>query len=155
MYHIIGNTVEAMANNLRKYKFTGGVTATGPKASSSTVTTPTSDTRQSGDQMDIADMKAEILTSLKTDIAMLLRSEIKTALPEDFDTINSELLLVKTELATHTSAIRSEKEAMKTTVSQMEQGLSSCSDDVTALLTKVGKQKSTICGRNALTWKGE
>lgn len=93
--------------------------------------------------MDVVDLKTEILPSLKEDIAMLLQSELKTALAEDFENIKFELLAVKTELAKNTAAIHSNVE-MKTTVSHMELGLSSCSEDVTLLLTKGGKLEAEV-----------
>ena len=133
-----------MAYNLRKFEFTAGASATGPKASSSSDSPPGSSTPQPDDQMDVADLKAEILTALKADIAMLIRSELKTALADDFENIKSELQAVKTELANNTAAIRSDVETMKATVSHMEQGLSSCSDDVSSLLTKVGKLETEV-----------
>lgn len=85
-----------MAYNLRKYEFTGGAKATGPKASSLSESPPGCNTPEPDDQMDVADLKAEILTDLKTDIAMLLRSELKNALAEDFENIKHELQAVKT-----------------------------------------------------------
>lgn len=133
-----------MAYNLRKFEFTRGAKVTGPKASSSSDSPPRCNTPEPEDQMDVADLKAEILTALKTDIDMLLRSELKSALAEDFENIKSELQAVKTELANNTAAIRSDVETMKTTVAHMEQGLSSCSDDVTSLLTKVGKLETEV-----------
>lgn len=84
---------------------------------------------------DVVDLKAEILPSLKEDIAMLLQLELKTALAEDFENIKFKLVAVKTELANNTAAIHSNVET-KTTVSHMELGLSSCSDDMTLLLTR-------------------
>lgn len=131
-----------MAYNLRKFEYTRGTDATGPKASSSSDSPPRCNTQEPEDQMDVVDLKAEILTELKMDIATLLR--LKAALAEDFENIKSELQAVKTELANNTAAIRSEVETMKTTVAHMEQGLSSCSDDVTTLLTKVGKLETEV-----------
>jgi len=96
---------------------------------------PRCSTPQPDDQNDVADLKAEIPTAFKTEIAMLLRSELKTVLAEDFENIKSELQAVKTEQVNNTAAIRSNVETMRPTVSQMDQGLSSCSDDVTSLLT--------------------
>lgn len=121
-----------MANNLRKYKFTGGSSTSGPKtASSSAMSAGNSrDSPQPDDQIEMADLKAEILTSLKKDIAVLLRSDLKAVLAEGFEAIKSELHAVKTEVASNTATIRSEVETMKTTISEMERGLSSCSDDV-------------------------
>ncbi|KAE8299800.1 hypothetical protein D5F01_LYC02218 [Larimichthys crocea] len=131
-----------MAYNLRKYEFTAGAFVTGPKALSSSEPPPGCSTPQPDDQMDVADLK--ILTALKADIAMLLRSELKAALADGFQNIKSELQAVKTELANNTAAIHSDVETMKATVSHMEQGLSSCSDDVSLLLGKVGKLETEV-----------
>lgn len=111
---------------------------TRPKASNSSETPPrcSSETPQSGDNMDVADFKAEILSSLKADIAMLLWSELKSALAEDFDNIKYGLQAVKVELVNNTAAIRCKVD--------IEQSLSSCSDDVTSLLTKVGKLETEV-----------
>lgn len=133
-----------MAYNLQKFEFTKGANATGPKASSSSDSPSRCNTPESEYQMEFADLKAEILTELKMDIAMLLRLELKIALADGFENIKSELQAVKTELAINTTAIRSDMETMKTTVAHMEQGLSSCSDDVTSLLTKVGKLETEV-----------
>lgn len=147
-----------MANNLRKYKFTGGTSATGPKASYSSELPPRCSTKtlQPDDRNDVVDLKADILPSLKEDIAMLLQSELKTALAEDFENIKFELLAVKTELANNTAAIHSNVET-KTTVSHMELGLSSCSDDMTLLLTRreTSRQKLVTCWKNVSIWKEE
>lgn len=80
-------------NNLRKCKFTGGTSATGPKASYSSESPSRCSTKtlQPDDRNDVVDLKAEILPSLKEDIAMLLQLELKTALAEDFENIKFEL----------------------------------------------------------------
>lgn len=133
-----------MANNLRKYKFTGGAPTTGSKASSSDSSPPKNTTPQPADQMDTADLKAEILSSLKVDIAAMLRSELKAALTGDFEAIKAELQAVRTELASNTATMHSEVEAMKTTMAGVERTLSSHSDDVSLLQTKVGKLESEV-----------
>ncbi|XP_036932812.1 uncharacterized protein LOC119007325 isoform X2 [Acanthopagrus latus] len=133
-----------MSYNLRKFEFKRRANATRPKASSPSDSPSRCGTPEPEDQMEPASLKAEILTELKMDIAMPLRSELKAALAEDFQNIKAELQAVRTELANNTAAIRADVETMKTTVAHMEQGLSSCSDDVTSLLTKVGKLETEV-----------
>ena len=135
-----------MASNLWKYKFTGGTSTAGPKAASSSVTSTgsSSGSPQPYDNMETVDLKVEILTSLKKDISALIRSELKTFLVEEFETVKYELHAVRTEVANNTAAIRSEVETMKTTISEVEHGLSSCSDNVASLLTKVGNLETEV-----------
>lgn len=47
-------------------------------------------------------------------------------------------------MANNTATIRSEVETLKTTITEMERGLSSCSDDVTSLQIKVGKLEMEV-----------
>lgn len=96
-----------MATNLRKYKYTGHYN-TRPNASSDQSTAkgsgentpPPADARE----MDTAGLKAEIILSLKADIAAVIKSELKNALAEDFDFLRSELKVVKTEIINNTAA---------------------------------------------------
>lgn len=132
--------------NLRKYKFTGGSSTTGPKATASS-TSPDANERDSSqlnNQVDMADIKAEILQSLKKDIVVLLKSEIKTVLVEELGAVRHDLQEVKEEVANNTATIRSDLDTMKTTMSEMERGLSSCSDEVTSLQTKVDKLETEV-----------
>lgn len=133
-----------MAYNLRKFEFARRASTTEHKASGSSDLPSVANTPVTDDRMDAVDLKAQILSDLKTDLVLLLRSELKTALAEDFENIKSELQAVKAELATNTAAIHADVETMKTTVAHMEQGLSSCSDDVTTLLTKVGRLETEV-----------
>ncbi|KAJ8396740.1 hypothetical protein AAFF_G00015780 [Aldrovandia affinis] len=89
-------------------------------------------------------LRAEVLTSLKSDIATLIRSELKSVLAEGFGDIKSELQAVKLELAANTAMLRSDLDKMKATMTDMEHGLSTSSDDMTALQTTVGKLESAV-----------
>ncbi|XP_060780346.1 Bardet-Biedl syndrome 2 protein homolog [Neoarius graeffei] len=64
---------------------------------------------------------------------------MKTVLAEKLEIVKSELQAVKSEVANNTTTVCSDVETMKATISDMERGLSSCSDDVTLLQNKVGK----------------
>ncbi|KAK5605684.1 hypothetical protein CRENBAI_007810 [Crenichthys baileyi] len=135
-----------MANNVWKFRFTGGTSAAGPKALSSrdspsgcSINMP-----DPNDLVDSADLNTEFPMSLKAEITMLFRSELKTALAEDFQNIKSKLQALKTDLANNAATIRSNIETMKTTMSHMEQGLSSCLNDDSSLPTKVGKLETKV-----------
>lgn len=135
-----------MASNLRKYKY-DGPSNTRPNASAGQATagrcekTPTS---RPESKMDTAELKADILLSLRADIAGVIRSELKDALAEDFDFIKSELKEVKSEIANNTAVIRSEIDKMKTTISDMEEGLSTWTGEVTALQATVAELKMEV-----------
>ena len=85
------------------------------------------------EQTVMMDMKAELLSSLKIEIAGLFKSELKNALAFEFDVIKTELQAVKVEIANNTATLRSDLETVKMTMSEMEHSLSVCLDDVTSL----------------------
>lgn len=78
--------------HVRKYKSTSG-----PKAASSSAMSAgnSGDSPQPDGQIETADLKAEILTSLIKDITVLLRS----VLAEEFEAVKSELPAAKTEVS--------------------------------------------------------
>lgn len=117
-----------MAAGLRKYAYSGGAS---------------NDTDKQASMADMR-MKAEILSSLKSDIATLIRSELKSVLAEEFNELKTELQAVKLELSNNTSVLRSDLDSMKTNMADMERGLSTCSDDVVVLQTAVGKLESAV-----------
>lgn len=121
-----------MAKQLRKYKFTAA-------SKTGTDTSPVSNMSDSelAERPDMMDMKAELLSSLKMEIAGLFQSELKNALAAEFGVIKTELQAVKAEIANNTAILRSDLETVKTTMSEMERGLSACSDDVTSLQNTV------------------
>lgn len=136
---------ERMASSLRKYKFSGS-TAARPNTSSSqgssddrdvapSHTQATSGTEPTG--VDIADLKAEILVSLKSDITAVIREQLRNALSEDFNFLKTELQAVRSEIANSTAATRTEIDQMKANMKDMESGLSEWSDEVTTLQTTV------------------
>ena len=137
-----------MAKSLRKYKFTGGTETAGPKASGSSVSPNegAGGSPQSEDNMEAADLKVEILSELKKDIAVLLRSELKAVLAEEFASVKAEINAVKAEVANNTATMRSEVETMKTSITEMERGLSTFSDDVVSLQTRVGRLEAEVTG---------
>lgn len=129
-----------MAKNLRQFTFTGRNIANRPSASGDTQTTPREKTPE------MAEMKAEILSSLKEDITTLLRSELKSVLADEFASMKSELQAVKGEVISSVTVLRADVESVKQTVTEMEHSLSTCSDDITTLQTTVHKLSKEVAG---------
>lgn len=139
-----------MASSLRKYKFSGPTT-TKPGASSaqsakvakdpdSPPSPSTANTEHAG--LDMSDLKLQILDSIRGDIATVIREELKNALAEDFERIKADLQAVRNDIANNMAATRREIDLVKTTVNDMETGLSEWSDTVAGLQTTVtGLQK--------------
>lgn len=151
-----------MATNLRKYKYHGS--ATSRPGSSSDESTPKTPKAAAGStssnananvspreeeqlersEMDIAELKSELLLSIKKDIAGVLKEELKKALAEDFDDIKTQLRGVKDEIANCKEATRKEIEEVKATVKDLGNGLSTWSDEVTTLQTTVTALKKEM-----------
>ncbi len=132
-----------MATNLRKFKFTGEAKTRPNTASSHTTTaTPaeTSPPHAGKPEMDTESLKLEILLTLKTEISAVIKSELKSIFADDFDFLKSELQAVKN----NTVAIHSEIDLLKSTIREMETGLSTWSDEVVTLQTKVNTLKTEV-----------
>ena len=125
--------------------------ATKPKASKSSASatreesTPSrpADTMAAG---AAADLKADILSSLKKDIVELIRTELSSVMTKEFDSLKSELHSLKSEVANNNATIRSEVDGIKTNMAEMERGLSVWSDDVTLMQTKISKLETEVSG---------
>ncbi|KAI4886249.1 hypothetical protein NFI96_009875 [Prochilodus magdalenae] len=134
-----------MASKLRRYKYTGPTT-TRPSATTDSRSTSASDRTTPPDAlvMDAETLKSEILLSLKADISTVIRSELKNALAEDFDSLKAELQGVKAEIVNNMAAIHSEVDQVKATLKDMEGGLSTWSDEVTTLQATVAGLKAEL-----------
>lgn len=136
----------ASTAKLRKYKYDGH-SSSRPSDAAALATTSRGDKPSSPrpeSTMDTVDLKADILSSLRADISTVIRTELKEALAGDFDLIRNELKEVKAEIVNNTTAIRSEVDKMKATITDMETGLSTCADDITTLQTEVAKLKTEV-----------
>lgn len=89
-------------------------------------------------------LKLEILLSLKTEISAVIKSEMKNALAVDFDFLKKELHALKAEVKNNIATIRLEIDQMKTTVHDMETGLSTWADKVMSLQATVNTLKSEM-----------
>ena len=136
-----------MASSLRKYKY-GSSTAARPSASSAqganVANNPDSPPSRNTDNtstdhagLDMADLKLQILHSIKGDITTVIREELKSALADDFNFIKTELQAVRNEIANNIAATRTEIDQVKATVKEVESGLSTWTDEVVNLQTTV------------------
>ncbi|KAL0148812.1 hypothetical protein M9458_055821, partial [Cirrhinus mrigala] len=94
--------------------------------------------------MDTENWKADILASLKEDISVVIRAELKNALSEDIGFLKNELKGVKSEIANNTAAIRTEMDNMKTALRDVEEGVSTWSDEIASLQTIVAELKTEL-----------
>ena len=136
-----------MATNLRKFKYTGSANNTPYTASSHTAAATPAKMSSPGSttaKMDTESLKLEILLSLKTENSAVIKSEMRSALAEDFDFLKSELHTVKAEIKNSTAAIHSEINQMKTIIQDMETGMSTWSDEVVTLQTMVNTLKTEV-----------
>lgn len=95
---------------------------------------PTSEKTVAVPSIASADFKAELLAALREEMVGIFKTELETALTNNFTQIKSELQSVKTELKADMAAIWSEVEVLKVTVNDMEGPLSTCTDDVVSLI---------------------
>uniref|UniRef100_A0AAR2JRM7 L1 transposable element RRM domain-containing protein n=1 Tax=Pygocentrus nattereri TaxID=42514 RepID=A0AAR2JRM7_PYGNA len=136
-----------MANNLRKYKYTDKPATS--KTSGGTPSNKTSSTSEMDEQVKqqtgmMTDIKTELLLSVKAEMTKLFQTEFKSIMAEEFNGVKSELQAVRQEIASNTSALRSDLDLIRTTVSDMERGLSGCSDDITELQNTVRKLEENV-----------
>ncbi len=74
----------------------------------------------------------------------MIKSELKSALADDFSSLKNKIQAVKTEIINNTAAIHSEIDHMKTTIKEVEGGLSAWSDEVTTLQYVVTDLKAEV-----------
>ncbi|KAI4898502.1 hypothetical protein NFI96_008802 [Prochilodus magdalenae] len=92
--------------------------------------TPSGEARASSAvTLDTAALKSELVTAVV--------AELQTALKEHHSKIQAELQEMKSELTRDFASMRSELAGIKTTVSEVEHSLSTCTDDMVALQAKV------------------
>ncbi|KAK7131856.1 hypothetical protein R3I93_018424 [Phoxinus phoxinus] len=87
--------------------------------------------------MASADFKAELLVVLREEMVGIFKSELQMAMTENLSKIKSELQSVKTELTANLAATKSDVGELRGTVIEMEESLSTCTDDVAYLKSKV------------------
>ncbi|XP_027877053.1 uncharacterized protein LOC114146849 [Xiphophorus couchianus] len=90
------------------------------------------------------DFKAELLIALRAEMVDIFKTELETALTNNLTQIKSELHGVKTELSASIAAIRSEMDALRATVADMEGPLSSCTDDLVSLKSNLDRLSAQV-----------
>lgn len=72
-------------------------------------------------QATLKSLKAEILSSLRSELAEIFRTELRSMLGDDLSTIKSELQVVKVEFSNTMVSMQSGMSTLKSTVKDMEQ----------------------------------
>ncbi|CAL9697205.1 unnamed protein product [Knipowitschia caucasica] len=98
----------------------------------------------SGHVADTAVLKLEILSSLKEDIAGIIKKELQDALVPALTPVRSELQALQAQLAANKAATDAILTTLKGTVEDMETALSECTDDITNLKTTVAHLTATV-----------
>lgn len=94
--------------------------------------------------MDPTAIKTGILQSLRKDLAIIIKEEMKNALTDDFPTLRKEIQDIKAEINNNNSAIQAEVDHVKTNVVAMKEGLSEWSDIVVKLQVKVSTLETQV-----------
>ncbi|KAJ0028894.1 hypothetical protein NQD34_003891 [Periophthalmus magnuspinnatus] len=91
------------------------------------------------------DLKTEILSSIKTEMAALFQSELAKIIVKEFGDVKTEMMqIVRSEIASSTTILRSQLDTIQSTVSDMEQGLSGCSDQIVTLQDSVQQLEKKV-----------
>ena len=133
--------------NLSKFGYTEATPKQGLKAAaaqSATESRKHPPASADGLKMDAAAVKADILSELRADISSILKSELHKAFAEEFGYLKKELQEVKSEIVGNRIAVRSELDAMKATIVEVEENMSSWSDVVTTLQADVADYKTEL-----------
>lgn len=146
-----------MAVNLCKYSYKKrpaipATTPNKPGSSPANVSQNPADPSLTEATMTAAEIKSDILSSLREDLSKIIREELRTALADDFNALKSELQAVRSEITNSTYAIRSEMDRMRGDIKDMEGVLSTWSDEVTSLQTAITSLRSQV---GKLTEKNE
>ncbi|KAI4821412.1 hypothetical protein KUCAC02_029346 [Chaenocephalus aceratus] len=132
-----------MAANLRKYKFKKRPEQS-PAQGTPANRNGAPPVRTEATGMTAEKIKADVLSSLRGDLANMLQEEVKNALAKEFGLLKSELQAVRSEITTNTIAIRPEMDQMKGDIKDVGEGLSTWSDEVNSLQTVLTTLKSQV-----------
>uniref|UniRef100_A0A3B4FQ70 L1 transposable element RRM domain-containing protein n=1 Tax=Pundamilia nyererei TaxID=303518 RepID=A0A3B4FQ70_9CICH len=81
--------------------------------------------------------KAELLSELREEISALFKKELMAAFAENLTSIRSDIQQLKTDLSSDITTMRQEFAGLRSTVMEVEQSLSTCTDDIVHLQAKV------------------
>lgn len=74
--------------------------------------------------------KAELLSSLRVEMAAIFKTELQAAMTENLSNIKAELWSVKSELSASITTVQTEVSTLKVTMGTVEASLSTCTDDI-------------------------
>lgn len=74
----------------------------------------------------------------------MIKSELKNALADDFESLTNELKAVKTEIINNSAALKFEIDQIKVSIKEAEEGLSAWSDEVAALQNTVSEMMAEM-----------
>lgn len=98
---------------------------------------PPSPTQTESSGMAADELRADIVSSLRGEISLIIREELKSALAEDFNALKTELQAMRSDIVNNTTAIRAEIEHMNVDIQDMKGGLSTWSDEVVSMQSTV------------------
>lgn len=92
----------------------------------------------------IAALKSEIVLSVRNEIAEIFKAELHSALGNDLSTIKSELMAMKTDLSGKITSIESDVTGLKNTVGDMEESLTTCTNDIVTIQRKMDRLSAEL-----------
>ncbi|CAG5884007.1 unnamed protein product [Menidia menidia] len=93
---------------------------------------------------DAAALKVELMTSLKEDIAEIIKKQLQETLGDSLSTIQLDLQTVKTQLANNKAATDATLAELKCTVGEVENALSECSDDIAVMKATISSLTANV-----------
>ncbi|MEQ2207132.1 hypothetical protein XENOCAPTIV_007750, partial [Xenoophorus captivus] len=84
---------------------------------------------------DTDSLKLELLSSLKEDIAGIIKKELQEVLGDALSSIKAELQAMKTQLVNDCAATEAKLGKLTATVGDVEEALTGCTDDIPSMKT--------------------
>ncbi|CAG5896879.1 unnamed protein product [Menidia menidia] len=91
---------------------------------------------------DAAALKVELMTSLKEDIAEIIKKQLQETLGDSLSTIQLDLQTVKTQLANNKAATDATLAELKCTVGEVENA--ECSDDIAVMKATISSLTANV-----------
>uniref|UniRef100_A0A3B4ZJ67 L1 transposable element RRM domain-containing protein n=1 Tax=Stegastes partitus TaxID=144197 RepID=A0A3B4ZJ67_9TELE len=100
---------------------------------------PLAQDAESAPVLDAATLKLELLSSLKVDIAGIIKKELQEVIGDALAPLRLEMQSVKLQIASDNAAIDAKLAKLTATLGDMEEALTGCTDDVTVMKTSVDR----------------
>uniref|UniRef100_A0AAV2JUE4 Uncharacterized protein n=1 Tax=Knipowitschia caucasica TaxID=637954 RepID=A0AAV2JUE4_KNICA len=95
-------------------------------------------------EVDATALKADLLSSLREEIKTMFKTELQMALGENLTAIKSELHAFKTQIASDIAVMKQDFAGLRGTVTDMEQSLSTCTDDIISLRNQMQSMAENV-----------